>query len=107
MRFDEPRALLLLPAVAAIALLCWFTFRWKDRTLAMFASGETLPLLVNSVSRSRQRAKVGFGLLSLVLLVVGLARPYWGETTRAPAPQQADILLVMDVSLSMAAASPP
>lgn len=103
MRFEEPQALLLLPAVAAAAALCWFTFRWKDRTLALFARGETMPSLVASVSRGRQRAKVVLGLMALVLLVVGLAKPFWGETTRGAAPQQADILLVMDVSLSMAA----
>jgi len=103
-RFEEPQALVLLPAVAAVALLCWFTFRWKDRTLALFAHGETLPLLLTAVSRRRQQLKAVLVVLALAVLVVGLAKPYWGAAARAPSLRQADILLVMDVSLSMAAA---
>lgn len=103
MRFDALPALSLLPAVAAIAVLTWMSFRWREAALRRFAKGEPLATLTQSVGRGRQRLRAALVVTALALLVVGLARPYLDESSRSRPPRQADILLVLDVSLSMAA----
>ena len=103
MNFETPQAFLLFLAVLAAAGLYWLTFRWKERTLRLFAGGSAAPLLTASVSKPRQIWKAALLLLALSAIVVGLTRPYIGEELKPPRPENADLLLVLDVSQSMAA----
>jgi len=103
MRFDAPLVLWLLPGVVAVALLTWRSFRWRDAALRRFATGEPLATLTTAVGRGRQRTRAVLVVAALGLLVIGAAHPYATEETRATPPRHADILLVLDVSLSMAA----
>ena len=102
-RFETPEAIILLPAVLALALLLVTTFQWKTRMLRMFAEEPILAALTAAVSRPRQLLKAGLTLIALLAIVVGLAQPHLGEEIKPQPPQRADVMVVLDVSLSMAA----
>ena len=102
-RFETPEAIILLPAVLALALLLATTFQWKARVLRMFAEEPILAALTAAVSRPRQLLKAGLTLIALLAIVGGLAQPHLGEEIKPQPPQRADVMVVVDVSLSMAA----
>ena len=49
-RFETPEAIILLPAVLALALLLAATFQWKARVLRMFAEEPPLAALTARAS---------------------------------------------------------
>lgn len=103
MSFGEPAAFVLLLATLLGGVLVFSTFVWKARALKLFAqNGTALPLL-GSLSQRRQVVKALFALGALTTLVLALARPYLGDEPKPARVSPADILVVMDVSLSMAA----
>ncbi len=103
MSFGEPAAFFLLLATLLGGVLVFSTFVWKVRTLKLFAqNGTALPLL-GSLSQRRQVVKAFFALGAFTTLVLALARPYLGDEPKPARVSPADILVVMDVSLSMAA----
>ena len=103
MSFAVPEALLLLVAVAGAGALCWLAVRWKRRVLAALALSSAPELLVHLGTPGRQAVKVGLVLLGLAMLVLALGRPHLGV---APPPPPAlgngDLIVLLDVSLSMA-----
>lgn len=98
MHFAEPYYLLFL---AGLPVLAWWWLRQKKAAVRF---SQTVSL-GNNVGRSSRWAKVislGLRLAIVGLLVVGLARPRWPDlSTRLPARSVA-IVLVLDVSGSMA-----
>lgn len=103
MNFAAPQALLLLLLVFAVGGQIWLSFRWKGRMLKLFVQGATLPSLTGSVSRFRQSGKAALTVLALAAAVFALARPYVGEKPQPARATPSDLLVLLDVSLSMAA----
>lgn len=102
MGFSSPLALLLFLPLAGLAALFWLAFRWKDRMLDVFALGAAGRTLATA-QRPRQVAKALLVLTALAALVLAAARPYVGERPVPPRSSPADLVLLLDVSLSMAA----
>ena len=100
--FALPTALLLLLGTFALVVLTALTLRWQARIHARLAGGSEAPLLHGATSHRRRAAKAGLALLALVLLVIGAAGPKLGQP-EAPRSQRTDIMIVLDVSLSMLA----
>ena len=100
MSFTAPILLLCLLAVpAAVALYVWL----DDRRDARASAWAPAPLLGNMVERPpawRRHAPMILLLIGLTLLLVGFARPNATITVKR---QDATVVLVLDVSGSMAA----
>lgn len=103
-RFANGEILYGLLAIPLLALLFWHAFRMKRKALGRFGNPELLKRLTASVSRSRQIWKAVLLLLALVSLITALARPQLGTKMKTVKREGQDILIALDVSLSMTAA---
>jgi Ca-activated chloride channel family protein len=97
--FSHPILLLCLFAVpAAVAAYLWFDGR-RDSRAAVWASPALLPNMVERPPAWRRHLPIALLLVGVMFLLVGFARP---EATITVKRQDATIVLVLDVSGSMA-----
>lgn len=106
-RFANPHMLYLLILVPVAVLFYWLAFRWKQRALARFGNLALLQKLMVGWSRSRQVLKASLVIISLMLMIVALARPQIGTRIEEVKREGVDILVAVDVSLSMNARDVP
>ncbi|MGH3001061.1 MAG: VWA domain-containing protein [Gaiellaceae bacterium] len=101
MSFASPLLLLSLLAIP-LAVVCylWLERRRRARAAA-WASPALLANMVDEPSRWRRHVPVALMLVGVALLLVGFARPHATVDARR---QEATVILVLDVSGSMAAA---
>lgn len=99
----SPTTLVLLIAVLVLGVLMWLTIRWQGRAQQLLAGGSGVALLAGAGSRRRRVIKAGLLLAALIALVAGAAGPYAGHGPEPIKPQRTDVLVVLDVSLSMLA----
>jgi Ca-activated chloride channel family protein len=91
-QFADPRAFWLLPALLVVYLV------WSGRRPVLDAERRRLGLRPEAVPGALR-----FGMAALLLLIVALARPRWGWVPASSTHRGQDLLLVVDVSRSMAA----
>lgn len=89
--------LLAIPALLASYLLYW---RWKLHAAARLDR----PRLLAWRSGRKQVLRFSLTLLALVLIIIAVARPQWGERKRKVTREGIDIVLALDISKSMLAA---
>ena len=102
-RFETPEylyLLLLLPALA-VAHYLW-AFR-KRRNLRKYGDPALLKLFMPDVSRLRTELKFCFLQLSLLFLIIALARPQYGTRVDTRKRSGIEAIIAMDVSNSMLA----
>lgn len=102
-RFETPEylyLLLLLPALA-VAHYLW-AFR-KRRNLRKYGNPALLKLFMPDVSRLRTELKFCFLQLSLLFLIIALARPQYGTRVDTRKRSGIEAIIAMDVSNSMLA----
>lgn len=102
-RFETPEylyLLLLLPALA-VAHYLW-AFR-KRRNLRQYGDPALLKLFMPDVSRLRTELKFWFLQLSLLFLIIALARPQYGTRVDTRKRSGIEAIIAMDVSNSMLA----
>ena len=75
--------------------------RKRDQALERFADNDLLIRLCKPESRTRRTAKSIFLILAAGLMMVGLAGPRWGEHFQEVTQKGVDIIVCMDVSMSM------
>jgi Ca-activated chloride channel family protein len=92
--------LLLIPAMIAFFV---YAFRRKRKSLALFGNLDLIKLLTASVSRKRQIWKAAILTASVLFLVLALARPQFGTKMKTVKREGQDIVITLDVSLSMMA----
>lgn len=104
MRFARPELLWLLLALPLLGAAGWAAFRRRRRALLRFAgSTEHAARLGAGVSRHRRAVKQILLYLGLASLVLAAARPQWGSRLEPIQRRGADVVIVLDNSLSMAA----
>ena len=92
--------LLVLPFL--IVFVVW-AFRQKKKSLLRFGHPEIMARLSQSVSRKRQIWKNILILLGIAFVIVSLARPQFGTKLRTVKREGQDMIIALDVSLSMTA----
>ncbi len=82
--------------------------RWNERMFS-FCSPELLPKLVHGVSLLRRRLirRVLFSTAALLLLVLAVLRPQWGFVWEEVSRKGVDIVIALDLSVSMLAQDVP
>ncbi len=102
-RFAFPNFLYLLLLVPIFIVFFIYAFRQKRRAMALFGNLSLVEKLSSSVSRKRQITKEAFLITGVLFLVLTLARPQYGTKMRTVKREGQDIIIAVDVSLSMMA----
>jgi Ca-activated chloride channel homolog len=101
MRFATPQAFWLLFLIPLLAGFFIYAFRKKSKTLARFAQVEMLKRMTDGISRGRQVFKAVLILLVALFSVLALARPQFGTKMELMRRKGLDVVVAVDVSLSM------
>jgi Ca-activated chloride channel family protein len=102
-KFGFPEMLYLLTSVPLAALLVWLAMRRRKRLLAVFGEAHLISKLARTVSIQRRWFKATLSLVGLLLLLLALARPQYGTRVETVKREGQDIIVALDVSLSMLA----
>jgi Ca-activated chloride channel family protein len=104
MTFGNPQMLWLL-LVFPPAMLAFFWWAWRQRQALMtqFIQARLLSGLTVGISTSRQKLRLAGVALSVVCLIVALARPQWGFDWQEAKQRGLDIVVAIDTSKSMLA----
>lgn len=93
-------AYLLVPALAALA---WWARARKRRDMERLVGTQLLARLTATVSRRRQVVKTILVVSAVGLLVTALARPQFGSRVETVRREGRDVLIALDLSMSMVA----
>ena len=93
--------LLLLVPVSALFLV--WTARQRRASMARLGTPSSIAALADSVGHRLRRWKTTLWYLSLVALLLALARPRWGTQVTARMLQGVEVMVTLDVSASMLA----
>ena len=102
-RFAFPNVIYIIGMIPLLIVFFIIVFRQKQKAMALFASTELFQKLSRSVSRKRQIWKVILTVVIVFLLILSLARPQLGTRLRSVEREGQDIMIALDVSLSMLA----
>jgi Ca-activated chloride channel family protein len=94
---------LLLILLPLLITFYWFVFRMKRKAKERFGNPTLIEKLSLSFSPKKQRWKVAFILLGTFFLLFSLARPQLGTKLTLMKREGVDMVIAMDVSLSMMA----
>ncbi len=104
MRFADPQYLWLITAAPlAILLLLWGQRRRRAALRGFSGGAEFVSRFDGEVNRHRRAVKAILLFLALFALPIALARPQWGIRLEPVTRTGADLAVVIDTSLSMAA----
>ncbi len=102
LRLAEPRALWLLAAVAALAVV-GAAGLWRRRAALARAAGRLGPRLAPEANLTRPATRLSLALLGLACLAGALARPQSGARSEVARRIGLDLVIALDVSRSMLA----
>lgn len=102
-RFHEVIYLHLFWLIPILIIFFVFVFKWKKRALKRFGNLELLQKLTDSTSRRRQILKLVLIIFAIVFMILALGRPQIGTRLEEVKREGVDILIALDVSLSMMA----
>jgi Ca-activated chloride channel family protein len=103
-RFVHPEILWAILALPLLGLTTWWSALSGRQKLRRFAGGEEYLGRFNAeVNVHRRATKFLLLQLALLLLILAAARPQWGTRLEPVTRRGADVVVVLDTSLSMAA----
>ena len=103
LRFDNSLYLHLLWLAPLLTIFYVMAFRWKKKAMLRFGNLDLLKKLTISISKRRQYGKIALIIISIIFMIFSLARPQIGTRLEQVKREGLDILIAVDVSLSMKA----
>ncbi len=103
LRFDNLVSLHLLWLIPLLVLFYVLVFKWKQNALKKFGNLDLIKKLTLSISRKRQIVKISLIILAVLFMILSLAKPQIGTKLEEVKREGVDILVAIDVSLSMKA----
>ena len=100
-RWGAPQFLPLLFLVPVLAAVWWIMTLKKRSTLKKLADAETVDRLTDNVRADMRILNGILFFVGLALLILGLARPRWGEKLQVYQGRGIDIVIALDASKSM------
>lgn len=102
-RFATPEMLYLLAIIPLIVVVYIVIVKARKRRLESFGEIETIIQLMPDASPGRLRTKFGIYIISLILIIIALARPQLGAKLKEVSKEGIEIMIAVDVSNSMLA----
>ena len=102
-RFAFSHFLYLLGLIPVLILFFIYAFRMKRKAMAQFGNMILVQKLTSSVSKKRQIWKTILLILAFLFIILTFARPQLGTKLRTVKREGQDIMIALDVSLSMLA----
>ena len=102
-RFYDTLFLHFLWLIPALIIFYVFVFKWKKTALKRFGNMELVGKLMASTSRKRQITKVILLFSGMLFIILTLGRPQIGTKLEEVKREGVDIIIALDVSLSMMA----
>lgn len=102
-RFAKPEYLYLLALVPVLVIGFVFFFNKTYKQLGNFVSSKMLSVIAPEISRKKIFLKFGLILLTIILIIGGIANPQVGTKMETVKQVGIDIFILLDVSKSMAA----
>lgn len=102
-RFNDPSWLWALALLPVLGVLFWSAARNRQRALEAFADLELARRLTASVNVVARRWKAVLRLAAVALLAVAVARPQFGSRVETVRASGQDIVVAVDLSMSMLA----
>ena len=102
-RFGASEMLFAYLLVPALVTLAWWAHGRKRRDLARFGDLALIERLTATVSRRGQTAKTVLLVVTVALLVTALGRPQFGSRVETVRREGQDIVVALDLSVSMVA----
>jgi Ca-activated chloride channel homolog len=99
---DQMLWLLLFLVPPLIAFLVW-SWRKRQKLVTQFVSARLIGNLKIGVSPFRQKLRMTLIVISVILLILTMARPQWGFTLEEARQRGLDIMVAIDTSNSMLA----
>lgn len=99
----NPQYFWLFAAVPVAALLFFWSARRRLNLLARFGDSPVMARLTNTVSARRRRWKAGLLVLAVAFTTLALVGPRFGTQIREVKREGVDLIIALDVSLSMQA----
>jgi len=100
-KWAEPGYLYLLLLIPLIILGLFILYLQKKKALKKFADEGLIPILIESFNGKLFLLKSLLFVISLILLIISLARPKWGEKLQIYKGRGIDIVIALDASKSM------
>ncbi|HAL46927.1 MAG: VWA domain-containing protein [SAR202 cluster bacterium] len=103
MSFVRPE-LLFLAAILPVSIIAvlWAARRRRD-DLTKIGNPRLVARLSSTINYTGRRVKVGLWLMALALIVVAMARPVWGSQVATVEQQGSQVMIALDISMSMLA----
>jgi len=86
-----------------LLIVFWLMQRWKRQSLKLFGSEKIIANLMPNVSKSRPVFKFVILLLTVWLIIIGIANPQIGSKMEEVKREGVDIIIALDLSNSMLA----
>jgi len=102
-RFDNLLYLHFLWLIPILIIFYVLVFRWKKNALKRFGNLDLIKKLTQSISRKHQILKISLIVLAVIFMIFTLAQPQIGTKLEQVKREGVDILIALDVSLSMKA----
>jgi len=103
MQFYRPEWLNALWIVALLGVVFLWAWRKKYSLLKQFGKWDTVSSLTETHSHIREKIKHSLLLCVMVLIVLALAQPQWGDIKKEVKRKGVEIIFLIDTSLSMLA----
>lgn len=103
LRFANPEYFYALLLVLVFVLFYLYYSNWKMKAKRRFGDEKVIADLMPNVSKGKPLIKFILILISLVLIIIGLANPQIGSKLEKVKREGIDLILVLDVSTSMLA----
>ncbi|MFQ6041076.1 MAG: VWA domain-containing protein [Candidatus Poribacteria bacterium] len=102
-KFGHPQYLHFLLGIPLLILLYIYAYRQKREAAERFGEFRLFQQLVSSVDFKRQKVKSLMVIFSYIFLTIALARPQFGSGLELVKRRGLDIMVALDISLSMQA----
>jgi len=102
-RFGFQNLLYLLILIPCLIIFFIYSFSQKRKAIKRFGNSDLMKHLTRSVSKKRQIWKTVIMTSAILSLILSLARPQIGTKLRTVSREGQDIMIALDVSLSMLA----
>ena len=103
MTFGSPQYLYALLALPALMAFVWWAFARRATLVQRIGDPALIERLSMTVNRGMRRRRLVLWFLGIALIIIALARPQWGSDVQIVEHRGVQVMVALDISLSMLA----